>query len=56
MSIWVELSSPSYIQLAVPNDPGRSSPLDDEVMKLKLLFVRAIKFSAAADIRHQVTP
>ncbi len=27
-SIWAELSSPSYFEIAVPNDPGRSSPPD----------------------------
>ncbi len=30
-SIWVELSSPSYFEIAVPNDPRRSSPPDAKV-------------------------
>jgi hypothetical protein len=29
--IWVELSSPSYFEIAVPNDPRRSSPPDAKV-------------------------
>ncbi len=30
-SIWVELSSPSYFEIAVPKDPRRSSPPDAKV-------------------------
>jgi hypothetical protein len=30
-SIWVELLRPSYFELAVPNDPRRSSPPDAKV-------------------------
>ncbi len=30
-SFWVELSRPSYFELAVPNDPRRSSPPDAKV-------------------------
>jgi hypothetical protein len=31
LSIWVELSSPSYLELAVPDDPRQSSPPDAKV-------------------------
>ncbi len=30
-SLWAELSSPSYFEIAVPNDPQRSSPPDAKV-------------------------